>query len=130
MRDKVAFVDFENVGFSWLNTEDRFDKVFIFVNKFCNITGKNIKDIYKITKEIKVLVCDTGTRNSLDFQLDSYLGYYAGCTGNRDDEYVIVSKDKGFDHVVNFMSKLGYNVIRQGLEPNDNYSKCNVEGDF
>lgn len=53
--------------------------------------------------KIEYIKISTGTPNSLDFQLTSILGYKIA--KEESDEYVIVSKDKGFDSTVEFWSK-------------------------
>lgn len=50
-----------------------------------------------------------GTKNALDFQLVSYLGFLIG-HGENTAKYHIVSEDKGFDAVADFWKKQGVSV--------------------
>ena len=50
-----------------------------------------------------------GTKNALDFQLTSYLGYLIGQCG-MDTSYYIVSDDKGFEVVADFWREQNISV--------------------
>ena len=52
----------------------------------------------------------TGGKNALDFQLVSWLGYEIAKNGG--EQFVIISKDTGFDAVVDFWQKRNVNVSR------------------
>ena len=54
----------------------------------------------------------TGAKNSLDFQLASYLGYMIAKNEGRDDCYYIVSRDTGFNHLVDFWAERNVTVKR------------------
>ena len=60
---------------------------------------------------MKVFV-DTGTKNSLDFQLVSYLGFVIGEHKEADNHYYIVSKDRGYLSSINLL----INCSSQSLE--------------
>ena len=59
-------------------------------------------------KKIDMLSCGVGTKNALDFQLVSHLGYMI--KGAPKTKYVIVSKDKGFSILTNFWKVRGVDV--------------------
>ena len=59
-----------------------------------------------------------GTKNALDFQLSSYLGYIIRENEDKPYNYYIVSKDKGFECIINFWKKkasvrLVFNVVKE-----------------
>ena len=60
--------------------------------------------------KIEYIKVSIGTPNSLDFQLTSILGYKIAKEENQ--EYVIVSKDKGFDSTVEFGTKKKIEISR------------------
>ena len=99
-------VDYENVNKDGLNGVSKLEKndvVCIFytekadrlsfgLHRRLNETSANV--IYKkVTPDSK---------NSLDFQLSSYLGYIINENSKSQYDYFIVSKDKGFECLVNF----------------------------
>lgn len=53
-----------------------------------------------------------GTKNALDFQLSSYLGYLIHETKEQDAQYFIVSNDKGYDCLSEFYEREGISVNR------------------
>jgi hypothetical protein len=107
---KIFLVDTENVGLraldgaSLLNEEDI---IILFVTNRTdehsfskdNVSLMNSKaDI----KRIKVL---TGGKNSLDFQLVSYLGLLIGYNADREKcDYYIISNDHGFESCINLLT--------------------------
>lgn len=133
-------IDFENVGSEGLKNLNGIqdgDEILIFysdnrrnvaldVEVFAEIFGKNIT-----CQGFKVVV---GSKNALDFQLSSYLGYLIGkntkdqkyrniaqkvesLTGKNlisqnEDCYFIVSNDKGYDCLCKFWKEKGVEVER------------------
>lgn len=53
-----------------------------------------------------------GTKNALDFQLSSYLGYLIRETKEQEAQYFIVSNDKGYDCLSEFYEREGISVSR------------------
>lgn len=111
----VYLVDFENVrseglkGVEELTSED---KVVIFYSQNANSITFDVHDLLrKSSAEIETYRILRGGRNSLDFQLSTYLGYLV--MENSYREIVIISKDKGFLCVKNFWE--------------ENSEKCNCE---
>ena len=51
-------------------------------------------------------------KNALDFQLATLLGYVIGSNTEKDDEFIIVSKDTGFDAVVEFWKQQNIKITR------------------
>ena len=100
----IFLIDFENVtenglfGIENLNANDS-------INIFYSENVKNISlPMHQKLEQSKVdkkyyKINQTG-KNALDFQLSTYLGYLVATKTNQ--EFVIVSKDQGFNAVVNF----------------------------
>ena len=53
-----------------------------------------------------------GRKNSLDFQLTTYLGYMIGLQGKKNAHYVIISADTDYDKVIEFWQENGQTVER------------------
>ncbi len=125
-------IDFENVkseGLSGISELAPNDNVLIF---FSNNENKLSFDIHK-----QICSCSTnvlyfhvaaGGKNALDHQLAGYLGYLIGST--EEKEYYIVSRDRGFEFVINFWKeqrpelfiRMAYNLKVPGpdaLKPKD-----------
>jgi hypothetical protein len=102
---KHYFIDYENVHEGGLNGIDKIEpcsNVSILYSENCKAISLDI--VEKATKNmIRIGAYKTVTgKNALDFQLSSLLGYVIGATGRDGDEFFIVSKDTGFDAVVDF----------------------------
>lgn len=109
------FVDFENVrinGVKNLVGIKNGDTVTIFFSDQCkNITLDVIEDLTRNGVQINCYKAKIGTKNALDFQLSSYLGCIIG-KGSADENYYIVSNDKGYDCLCGFWKEQGKTVIR------------------
>lgn len=102
---KYYFVDYENVhgeGILHIDELESNVKIFFLYSENCkNISLDIIEKACK--KDISIIAYKTGIgKNALDFQLSSLLGFVIGTTVKEQDEYIIVSKDTGFDCVVEF----------------------------
>ena len=102
---KYYFIDYENVHVEGVLHIDALEpnvKIFFLYSENCkNISLDIIEKACK--KEIQIIAYKTGVgKNALDFQLSSLLGFTIGTTVKEQDEYIIVSKDTGFDCVVEF----------------------------
>ncbi|MDD5792551.1 MAG: PIN domain-containing protein [Erysipelotrichaceae bacterium] len=122
-------IDTENVGSTWtslLKNDDRID-LFIFVT--ANAKNLNYSLLREITENrrrnnIKIIDCEVG-KNSLDFYLSSYLGYLIG--KDRHSEYVIVSQDTGYDHIVEYWKKEGVQTRKINTKPEPEPKKPKVK---
>lgn len=108
-------IDYENVKVDYIKNlpgTREGDEVVIFYSEQCkNIALEAVESLLK--RNLKLLCCKvvTGTKNALDFQLASYLGYLLGKdTGNA--KYHIVSNDKGFDCLCDYWKNQGKSVDR------------------
>ena len=122
-------IDTENVGSTWtslLKNDDRID-LFIFVT--ANAKNLNYSLLREITENrrrnnIKIIDCEVG-KNSLDFYLSSYLGYLIG--KDKHSEYVIVSQDTGYDHIVEYWKKEGVPTRKINTKPEPEPKKPKVK---
>lgn len=109
-------IDYENThsdGLKNINGISDSDTFIIFYSDTCkNITLDVISDILSHNISYKSFKVSTGSKNALDFQLSSYLGYLIGKETNEKAEYYIVSNDKGFDYICDFWRNNAKNVTR------------------
>lgn len=111
-------IDSENVGSTWTNLlqEGKKFDLYIFVTE--NAKSLNFSLLKELTNEnnhrISIIECDPG-KNSLDFYLSSYLGYLIG--KDKHSSYLVVSQDTGFDHVIEYWNKEGYEVTKINTKP-------------
>lgn len=102
-------VDYENVtthgldGITMLNAED---VVCIFYSENADrLTFGLHRRLNEATAKIIYQEVEVGTKNALDFQLASYLGYVIHENKDRDVSYFIVTKDQGFASLVHYWKK-------------------------
>ena len=103
----IYLIDYENVNLSGLNgieTLSPMDRVYLFygANPGYIPFEKHIQ-IAKTPAEVTYLKVDRSGKNYLDFQLSTYSGYLVAMYN--EQEYVIVSRDTGFDSIVNFWNQ-------------------------
>lgn len=100
----VYLVDFENVRSSGLVGVEQLgpnDKVVIFYSKNADAITFDVHMLLNKSKaELDIFMITKGGRNSLDFQLSTYLGYLV--MENKYNNIVIISKDKGFLYATSF----------------------------
>lgn len=99
----IYLVDCENVGLKKLSV-DKKSLVYYFTSNLSYITN-----IQKWEREIHIF--HNCTKNSLDFIIDSKLGFLIRHYGKKM-RYHIVSSDKGFDLITKFWQTQGYSVSR------------------
>ena len=99
-------IDYENVGSEGFKGCEKLRETDI-INLFYTDNSRKIDlDIINDHGESKLITHKVPTGNqAADMHLGSYLGYLIGkeCTG-QDEEYkiVVISKDTGFDHIIEF----------------------------
>ncbi len=100
----VFLIDYENLhtsAFSGLEDLTEEDRVFIFyTNNSDNLTFSLMQRLNNARAKIEYLKVNCGGKNSLDFQLCTYLGYLIGVC--RDTRFAIVSRDKGYNTMLSF----------------------------
>lgn len=100
----IYLVDFENVNGEGLTGIEKLgsdDVVTIFYSKNAStISFETHQALNESHAKIDYLKVVSGTKNALDFQLVSYLGYLMAV--KPDESYYLVTKDKGYNAVVDF----------------------------
>jgi len=103
----IFLVDYENVhveGFNGLSNCTEKDSIKIFYTKGADTLTFGLHRRLSETKaRIEYLKVENGSKNALDFQLSSYLGFLIA--SNAEEKYYIVSKDKGYEILIQFWSK-------------------------
>ena len=105
-------VDFENVkkdGLDGIHKLGKEDKVCIFYSKNADsITFDQHRRLIESKADIELCKVDVGSKNALDFQLATQLGYLIA--NQAADAYYIVSKDKGFEILSGYWKNRGVSV--------------------
>lgn len=113
---KAYLIDSENVSDEWvdlLDTMDRQDAIFVFYTgksthinceRACKLMQRGIDRVHWIK-------CFEGN-NALDFQLVTELGAMIGW--GKAAEYIIISKDNGYNPVVRYWNDRGIAVSKKG----------------
>lgn len=110
-KKRVFLIDFENVGSAGVRGIELLyeeDSVVIF----CSANAANISidlalgELARTPADVSYYNMTVRGKNSLDFQLCTYLGYIISenSQSEEDYEYIIISKDQGFDAVLDFWS--------------------------
>ena len=114
MPRKIRYlIDTENIGSAWtevLPLMGRNDEILLFYT--VNSPGIPYLDLQQIMNhlsQMELIPCNTG-RNGLDFQLSSYLGYLL--RSSTKTQYVILSKDTGYDPLIQFWKEKGVDIAR------------------
>ncbi len=106
-------IDYENVkgeGLNGINSLNEKDKVHIFYSENADrLTFGLHKRLNEAKCKIFYQRVEVGSKNALDFQLVSYLGYLLA--KDEKEEYAIVTTDNGYNSVVKFWQKKTYKVI-------------------
>ncbi|MDE7324626.1 MAG: hypothetical protein K2N73_18295 [Lachnospiraceae bacterium] len=110
------FIDYENVhadGFVGIENLGENDTICVMYTD--QSKAFSLELVEKITRQkvkLESYKAGTGAKNSLDFQLASYLGYMIAKSGGADNCFYIVSRDTGFNHLVDFWAERGVTVNR------------------
>ena len=112
---KHYYIDSENVGDIWvtlLNVSDDTDEIVVFYTQNSpHMNYKNLILLMNSSRPIKFIECFEGN-NGLDFQLCTELGY--NLRTSEGEEFRIISNDQGYDAVVRYWTKRGFQVSRLG----------------
>lgn len=110
----VFLVDFENVkslGLNGIELLSKEESVYIFYSENAETLTFDVhRNIKNSEANIMYFQVKVGSKNALDFQLSSYVGYLIA--KKPDEQYFIVSDDTGFDSVVHFWKESSRNVER------------------
>lgn len=120
------FIDYENVhtdGFAGVENLDENDMVCVLYTEQSKVFSLEIVEkIVRQRARLESYKAGTGAKNSLDFQLASYLGYVIAKSEKSEDAFYIVSKDTGFNHLEDFWAERNVKVrrvINLALDEND-----------
>ncbi len=109
---KYYLVDYENVGkdgLSGIDALSKNDTVCIFYSEKADTMSFGLHEkINESRAKILFQKADNGTKNSLDFQLATFLGYLV-CE-NRNREYYIVTRDHGYNALCSYWKKRNVKV--------------------
>lgn len=126
---KIFLVDTENVSLRSLTganllSEDDLIVLFVTSRTDINSFSKGKVEMLNSKANIKKIKVLTGGKNSLDFQLVSYLGLLIGYNADKEkSNYYIVSNDQGFCSSINLLTNCSeHNVelipsLQHVLEP-------------
>lgn len=110
----IFLIDYENVsaaGLDGLETRCADDTIYIFYTENADrLTFEAHRRLIECTAQIRYIKVDSGSKNALDFQLSTYLGYLIHEMPSK--QYYIISKDSGFDSVLSFWKKQTVSVVR------------------
>ncbi len=105
-------VDYENVKCDGLLGIDKLyenDEVLVFYSINADRITFDLHNMINTSKaKIKFYNIDVGSKNALDFQLSTYLGYLIAA--NKEEKFVIVTKDKDYSVVVSFWKKMNVDI--------------------
>lgn len=105
---RIFLVDTENVNITALSSGNKLneeDIIILFVTERTNLFQFGRDKLKCLNTKSNILKIDvtTGVKNSLDFQLVSYLGLIIGQHRYEANNYYIVSKDRGFLSSINLL---------------------------
>lgn len=105
---RIFLVDTENVNITALSSANKLneeDIIILFVTEKTNLFQFGRDKLKCLNTKSNILKIDvtTGVKNSLDFQLVSYLGLIIGQHRYEANNYYIVSKDRGFLSSINLL---------------------------
>ena len=103
--EKVLLIDFENIQDINLDQIESSDyRICVFIGESQNkIPLELVKSAQKLGNRLEWLKINGNGRNALDFHIAYYLG--SQVEKNRSNEYIILSKDKGFDPLIRYVAK-------------------------
>ena len=107
-------IDYENVNVSGLDGITRLsgeDVVVIFYSENADtMTFSLHRRLNESRAEVRFQRVEVGSRNALDFQLCTYLGYLIRDNQGRRAAYYVVSRDQGFGILTKYWKRQGVEV--------------------
>ena len=115
---RIYFLDTENIGAAWIDAvlqDEEVGEVIVFYTKNSQpVPLTALPRLGGIWPKLTFIECCVG-QNALDFQLATELGFrVAGAPG---DEYLILTRDAGYDAIVKYWQQKGISVTR--ITPDD-----------
>ena len=119
----IYLVDYENVhndGVTDIQKLSASDRVVIFYgDSIKSIPFETHVEMMASKAAIEYIETHKVAKNYLDFQLTTYLGYLVGQTDVK--EYYVISKDSGYDSVIDFWNPDRERGKRSGLHHQPGY---------
>jgi hypothetical protein len=111
--EKILFVDFENVQKIKLEKLDsRKSLILLFVGRNQNkIPFELVRDAQRFGDQLIWVKIEGAGKNNLDFHIAYELGVYNQNVA-RDVEFVVLSKDTGFDSLIRYINTRGRRCVR------------------
>lgn len=105
MKKQVLLIDYENIQqIDLAAIEDLDITIKLFIGKSQNrIPFELVQQAQRFGAGIEWIKIDGNGNNALDFHIAYYLGYLTH--GDPNSEYIVLSKDKGFDPVIRFINR-------------------------
>lgn len=98
------FIDFENTNSLGNIIPKANDKVILFLGAHQkNFPISTVQELLELPCEKELVKVEGQSANNVDFHLSCYLGLY-NTTAPKSAKFIIVSKDKGFDNLVNTLN--------------------------
>ena len=111
----IYLIDFENVhdsGLTGVTSLTDNDEIYIFYSsKSEHMSFDTHVNIMKTAAKVKYIKLRRSARNYLDFQLCTHLGFLIGA--KVEGPYYIISKDTGYESVIDYWNDHGITIIRQ-----------------
>lgn len=111
----IYLIDYENTGVKGLYGIEKLKEDDLIVVFYGPKTGAVPFDdhvrISSSVSHVEYIKTNKTAKNYLDFQLTTYLGYLVAHTGLK--EYYVISKDSGYDSVVDFWKTRGMHIVRR-----------------
>jgi len=119
MYKSIIFVDFENVQYINTSQIDTKTKIIVMVGLDQNKKAFEFtKDLFNKVSSIELIKVNGRGNNALDFFIAFYLGKYFDTI--KEAEIIIISKDTGYDQLINHLNGDGISIKREGLAKNVN----------
>ncbi|MBE5881900.1 MAG: hypothetical protein E7289_06320 [Lachnospiraceae bacterium] len=111
----IYLIDYENTGVKGLYGIEKLHEDDLIVVFYGPKTGAVPFDdhvrISSSVSHVEYIKTSKTAKNYLDFQLTTYLGYLVAHTGIK--EYYVISKDSGYDSIVDFWKARGMHIVRR-----------------
>ena len=133
------FVDYENVNTYGLNGITRLEEddlvVIFYSEKADTLTFGLHRRLNECRAQVRFQRVMAGTKNALDFQLSSYLGYLICENMGKGAAYYIVSNDRGYEVLSTYWKRQGVDVylvkdisMRHGKDPGNKTAPAPSKG--
>ena len=134
---KHYLIDSENVGDFWIPLLDlpaeTAELIVFYTKNSPHMSYESLIKLKESDRKVTFIKCYEGT-NALDFQLCSELGFLIAL--NKDDDFIIVTNDTGYDAAVKYWRRKEYSVkriagkdSRTGSRRRGNTAKSDVAGE-